>query len=779
MSGPPHRLRAEGLPPLLGDLRRHRGPRPARRQGEDLDDLRPPAQRPTRASTPSWPGSRHRSTTCERPSGPPPLGRPGPRGARRVPGFGRPLRRAAPASWPADAVRGHPGGARWPRARASRASRTCTRTSRRWPRTVAAIAARLAGVPFSVTTHAKDIFHEDVDPAAAARTPRRRAEHVVAISEYNRRHLRRRVPRARATGVRPRPQRPRPRRASPTPTPRRCGRPLQVVAVGRLVEKKGFDHLVEAVARCRRASGTAAARAGRIAGDGRAGAGRCARRSPSRRSRTSSSCVGPRTQAEVARAAALRGRLRGPVRGRRRRQRRRPAHRPARGDGHGRARASRRDVTGIPEVVRNAAPPPGSSSPPTTRRPARRARRGRRPGFAGWAPPGPPAPSSTRDYDSTGQAAALQALLPRRSRTGRSPTVRGPPHAARRRPRACRRPVADPEPAPAPARAADPVPDPSPSAKEPTADAPRLRLRRPRRPRVRHQGRLRPRPGDPARLARPRRRGPPLRHPASATTSPPTSPTSRSSTSRSRRPPRRRSRPRRARAARRAGARRTPPAGSRSGSSPTAPTRSTSATPCSRPPWPGSPARSASPGVLEVNAPLIDEQADPPRPRGRRRPPAPRSPRRSPPPSARPASPSRSPAGWSGRGRTGGPAGRVLRRPQRRRTRSASVRAATPPPRDRTVPPVVVFVGTLKPWHGVERPGRAPRWAAAAVAACASSATAPSGRPSSELAASLGVDVEFTGAVAPPRCPRPLAECAVAVAPYPPRRTPRTSTSRR
>ena len=53
---------------------------------------------------------------------------------------------------------------------------------------VAAIASRLTGVPFSVTTHAKDIFHESVDPARLRRTLER-AEHVVAISEYNRRHL--------------------------------------------------------------------------------------------------------------------------------------------------------------------------------------------------------------------------------------------------------------------------------------------------------------------------------------------------------------------------------------------------------------------------------------------------------------------------------------------------------------------------------------------------------------------------------------------------------------
>ena len=109
--------------------------------------------------------------------------------------------------------------------------------------TVARLAARLAGITYSFTAHAKDLFHESVDvqDVLAKATD---AHHVVTISRYNVEHLRRigvpdqtiklvyngldletftRVP---AAGPRQ--------------------RPLQIVAVGRLIEKKGFDVLIDA-----------------------------------------------------------------------------------------------------------------------------------------------------------------------------------------------------------------------------------------------------------------------------------------------------------------------------------------------------------------------------------------------------------------------------------------------------------------------------------------------------------------------------------------------------
>lgn len=82
------------------------------------------------------------------------------------------------------------------------------------------------------------------------------------------------------------------------------------------------------------------------------------------------------------------------------------------------------------------------------------------------------------------------------------------------------------------------------------------------------------------------------------------------------------------------------------------------------------------------------------------------------------------------------------------------------------VPPVVVFVGTLKPWHGVEDLLRA-RSVAAAEWRLRVVGDGPQRAALEALAAELGVQVEFTGAVAPAEVPARLADCAVAVAPYP------------
>ena len=108
---------------------------------------------------------------------------------------------------------------------------------------VARIAARLAGISFSFTAHAKDIFHEEVDPAQLSQKMRDAAA-VITVSDFNERHL----------------------RASDATSADRVvriynglnlesfrfeapgNRANRILGVGRLVEKKGFGDLVEACA---------------------------------------------------------------------------------------------------------------------------------------------------------------------------------------------------------------------------------------------------------------------------------------------------------------------------------------------------------------------------------------------------------------------------------------------------------------------------------------------------------------------------------------------------
>ena len=106
---------------------------------------------------------------------------------------------------------------------------------------VARLAARLAGISYSVTAHAKDIFHEDVDAQVlgALLTDARAA---VTVSDFNVEHLRGIAPDAPLHRVYNGLALDRLAWSDPSE------RPARILAVGRLVEKKGFDVLIEACA---------------------------------------------------------------------------------------------------------------------------------------------------------------------------------------------------------------------------------------------------------------------------------------------------------------------------------------------------------------------------------------------------------------------------------------------------------------------------------------------------------------------------------------------------
>lgn len=112
------------------------------------------------------------------------------------------------------------------------------------PTSVARLASRLSGVPFSFTAHAVDIFHESVSMQDLGRKLDQ-AHHAVTISAFNLDFLRRRFPSSssRLHLVRNGLELDR----FPYRDPQPAGRPVRVVGVGRLVAKKGFHDLLLAV----------------------------------------------------------------------------------------------------------------------------------------------------------------------------------------------------------------------------------------------------------------------------------------------------------------------------------------------------------------------------------------------------------------------------------------------------------------------------------------------------------------------------------------------------
>ncbi len=109
--------------------------------------------------------------------------------------------------------------------------------------TVARLAAGLAGISYSFTAHAKDIYHESVQEEDLRRKLRDAAA-VVTVSDYNVDHLRRRF------GVDAQPVR---RIYNGLDLGEFCYCPPRerarvIVGVGRLVDKKGFSDLIDACA---------------------------------------------------------------------------------------------------------------------------------------------------------------------------------------------------------------------------------------------------------------------------------------------------------------------------------------------------------------------------------------------------------------------------------------------------------------------------------------------------------------------------------------------------
>lgn len=109
--------------------------------------------------------------------------------------------------------------------------------------TVTRLAAGLAGLDYSLTLHAKDIYHASVDPALLHEKLNDAVANVT-VSDFNRRYLARTYPGVASTvkriynGL----DLTRFEYAPPRPNSR------EILAVGRLVEKKGFDVLVDACA---------------------------------------------------------------------------------------------------------------------------------------------------------------------------------------------------------------------------------------------------------------------------------------------------------------------------------------------------------------------------------------------------------------------------------------------------------------------------------------------------------------------------------------------------
>lgn len=128
--------------------------------------------------------------------------------------------------------------------------------------TVALLANLLGAVPFSLTLHAFDIFRSNVDKKLLARKINA-SRFTVTVSDYNRRYMMDQLPGVDAEKIRVNYNGIDLEKFAPSGQERE---PMSIFSVGRLIEKKGFVHLIRAVKRLRDRGIDAVCR---IAGEGR------------------------------------------------------------------------------------------------------------------------------------------------------------------------------------------------------------------------------------------------------------------------------------------------------------------------------------------------------------------------------------------------------------------------------------------------------------------------------------------------------------------------------